>query len=271
MARYIVGDLQGCLEPLNNLLDQVDFDPKFDQLWCVGDLIARGPDSLACIRRMQELGNAAKVVLGNHDINLLAVLTGVREANPEDKLDAILALPEAEQNELMNWLVKQPLLRVCDDMVMTHAGIYPWWSLADAQNYAHELSQSMQRAWRCKMLGPWLDLMYGNEPNVWHEHMTRPDHLRFVMNALTRMRYVYHDGRLEFDCKEPPSEQTRSKDLVPWFELWEPDHKTVFFGHWAALHGRTHRDDVIGLDTGCVWGEHMTMLRWPTGQRYTSS
>lgn len=271
MARYFIGDLQGCVEQLDELLARVKFDPRFDELWCVGDIVARGPDSLACLRRLAELGDALKCVLGNHDLNLLAVLTGVREANPKDKLDAILALSAAEQRQWIAFLVQQPLLRHADDVVMTHAGIYPKWSLDQAQTLAAEVSESLQRAWRHNKLGAWLERMYGNEPNCWSADLSGPERIRFIINAFTRMRFLDAQQCLNFSVKTAPSEDTAAQGLQPWFAHWQPANFSLIFGHWAALQGKTQRDDIIGLDTGCVWGEHMTLMRWPDGQRWQAA
>lgn len=272
MSRYIVGDIQGCATELKLLLQQVGFDPSFDQLWCVGDLVGRGPDSLACLQFLHDLGSSAKVVLGNHDLNLMAILAGVRAAHPSDKLDAIVALPQLEQQHWLAWLVQQPLMLTSNDgLVMSHAGIYPWWSLAEAQDYADETSAALQQAWQQQQLGEWLASMYGNEPNRWHPDLSGADRHRFIINALTRMRYCrvppsYDYGELELTCKTAPQQQRHPSDLVPWYELTEVTDNCLVFGHWAALMGQTQRDDVIGLDTGCVWGNQLTLLRWPTGE-----
>lgn len=270
MARYIVGDIQGCLTELKQLLAQVNFNAAFDELWCVGDLVGRGPDSLATLTFIHDLGASAKIVLGNHDLNLLAVLMNVREADPRDKLEAIIALPEVDKQQLISWLVQQPLMLQSDDnMVMSHAGIYPWWSVAQAQNYANEVSDALQHAWQNGQLPAFLQTMYGNQPSVWSESLRGVERQRFVINAFTRMRYCDQHGHLNFTCKTAP--QALSKDnndgLVPWFELWDIDSVTLVFGHWATLMGNTGRDDIIGLDTGCVWGEYLSLLHWPSGKR----
>ncbi len=270
MARYIVGDIQGCLRELKLLLHQVEFNPKFDELWCVGDIVGRGPDSLGCLKLLRQLGQAVKIVLGNHDLNLLAVLCGVRKAHPSDQLESILALPEAERNDWIQWLVQQPLLlRSSDQLVMTHAGIYPWWSITEAEALANEVSQQLQAAWHEQQLPSVLKQMYGDGPEQWHASLTGAERLRFIINAFTRMRYCYADSRLELKTKTAPHSLPADSELVPWFEFWNPTAETLVFGHWAALHGNTARDDVLGLDTGCVWGEKMTMMRWPNRQRIT--
>lgn len=268
MTRYIVGDIQGCAKELRQVLDKASFNPKYDELWCVGDIVARGPESLEALQFIRSLGSAARCVLGNHDLNLLAVLCGVRKANPADKLDAILALSDDEQRELIHWFCQQPLLLESHDMVMTHAGIYPWWSLTEAASYAEEVSRQLREACAEDALAGWLKEMYGNEPARWSDNLAGADRTRFVINALTRMRFCHHDGRLDFDAKGRPKTDNHS-DLVPWYELAPVTDKSVVFGHWAALEGETGRDDVIGLDTGCVWGNELTLLSWPDGRRYT--
>lgn len=268
MARYIVGDIQGCALELKHLLAKVNFKPQFDELWCVGDLVGRGPDSLATLKFIQRLGPAAKIVLGNHDLNLLAVLLNVREADPRDKLDAIIALPDAEKQQLIAWLVQQPLMRQTSDrLVMSHAGIYPWWTVEQAQSYADEVSAALQQAWQQHTLGEFLQSMYGNQPNLWSESLSGHERVRFIINAFTRMRFCDQHGHLNFTEKSAPPPKPREDGLVPWFELWDIDAATLVFGHWAALMGHTHREDVIGLDTGCVWGKHLTLLHWPSGKR----
>lgn len=265
MARYVVGDIQGCTPELESLLQQVAFNASYDELWCVGDLIGRGPDSLGSLTLIRELGSSARIVLGNHDLNLLAVLCDVRAANPKDKLEQILALPTKQKQELINWLVEQPLMISShDNLVMSHAGIYPWWSLTQAQSYANEVSNALRDAAAEGSLGQFLQDMYGDEPAAWSENLRGSDRVRFIINALTRMRFCYPDGRLEFKTKASPAEV--SAPLLPWYELREVSDATLVFGHWASLMGHTQRDDIIGLDTGCVWGEHLSALQWPSGR-----
>lgn len=268
MARYIVGDIQGCAAQLIQALEKVKFNQQYDELWCVGDLVGRGPSSLRTLEIIRDLGDAAKIVLGNHDLNLLAVLMNVREADPRDKLTALLALPPAKKQQWIEWLVHQPLLRRSDDnLVMTHAGIYPWWSIDAAQQYANEVSQALQTAWRNETLAEFLNKMYGNQPTQWHNELVGDERIRFIINAFTRMRFCDHQGHLDFSIKLSPDDSQVPAHLVPWFELWDIEETTLVFGHWAALMGQTMRDDVIGLDTGCVWDEHLTLLHWPSGQR----
>lgn len=268
MALYLVGDVQGCYAELNQLLDRVSFNPRFDQLWAVGDLVARGPDSLAVLNLFQQLGPAAQTVLGNHDLHLLSILSGVKRAKPADQLEPILALPVSQREQLLDWLCQRPLLLQQPQLLVSHAGIYPWWSVEQALDYAHEVQLSLQQAWQRQTLADWLTTMYGNEPAQWHDGLHRDERIRFIINAFTRMRFCYPDGRLDFNAKEQPTAAALSSGLIPWFELWQPSEQRLVFGHWAALAGATGRDDVIGLDTGCVWGQHLTLWRWPDGQSW---
>ncbi|PHR63671.1 MAG: bis(5'-nucleosyl)-tetraphosphatase [Idiomarina sp.] len=268
MARYLVGDIQGCAAPLKQALKQINFDAKFDELWCVGDIIGRGPSPLECLELIRDMGTATKMVLGNHDLNLLAVLSGVREANPNDRLDTVVNLPESEKREWIDWLVQHPLLiRSEDNLIMTHAGIYPWWSVSEAESYAKEVSEALQQAWRSNKLDKFLVAMYGNEPTQWSTSLEGMDRIRFFINVFTRMRFCDLSGHLNFSVKQSPDDCNVPAHLKPWFELWDVSEHTLVFGHWAALMGKTLRDDVIGLDTGCVWGEYLTVMRWPDGHR----
>lgn len=265
MAVYAVGDLQGCLTPLQRLLDQVNFDPSHDRLWLVGDLVNRGPDSLACLRFVKNLGDSARVVLGNHDLHLLAVDAGIRRCKPKDSLQPIL---DAEDRQsLMNWLRHQPLLHVDPQLkvAMCHAGIAPAWTLEDALREAAAVEAVLQ----ADDYVAFLNTMYGDTPDQWHGELAGHDRLRYAVNAFTRMRFVYADGRLEFHQKGPPDSVDDA--LQAWFRYpkrrWDgPD---IVFGHWSALgYQRSH--GCISLDTGCVWGQSMTLLRLDvTPQRVT--
>lgn len=265
MTCYAVGDLQGCLAPLQTLLEQVGFDPSRDQLWSVGDLVNRGPESLACLRFFAELGDSARVVLGNHDLHLLAVAEGIRPLKRGDTLQAILDAPDAA--ELLHWLRHRPLCfyDADRDVALVHAGIAPFWSMSEALDHAREVqSQLRGTGWRELLAG-----MYGDEPNRWDEQLAGLPRWRLIINYFTRMRFCRSDGSLDLGCKAAPADAPPG--LVPWFDLplrAAAPHRIVF-GHWAALMGRTSRDDVIGLDTGCVWGEHLTLLDLDNGLTYT--
>lgn len=276
MATYIIGDLQGCLAELDSLLSEVAFRPSRDQLWLTGDLVARGPDSLGCLRRVIALGNAATTVLGNHDLHLLAVANGIGRAKPADKIMPILQA--ADRADLLYWLRQQPLLAEykptecksaeykqtapAQGFVMTHAGIPPQWNIEQARAAARSAEAELRSTDYKERLAQ----MYGNQPDVWQQDLTAVEQLRFTINAFTRMRFCYPDGRLEFSQNGAAS--TTSTDLVPWFNL-RKDRKDppLIFGHWAALEGECEVADIYALDTGCVWGGSMTLLCWETSER----
>ncbi|MDN3609013.1 symmetrical bis(5'-nucleosyl)-tetraphosphatase [Vibrio ostreicida] len=256
MSNYIVGDIQGCFDELQRLLHKAHFNPTVDTLWVAGDLVARGPKSLETLRFIKDLGTSAKVVLGNHDLHLLAVSLGIHKAKAKDKT---LPIFEAtDQDELLNWLRAQPLLAEHNEFAVCHAGIFPLWSLKQARKYAREVEAILQSD-----KGDWLiKHMYDDQPDQWSDRLKGIQRYRFIVNAYTRMRFCDSGGRLDMACKQPPSLLTDSL-LVPWFKIKSRValDKTVLFGHWAALEGY-HSSDVIGLDTGCVWGGELTMLRW---------
>lgn len=263
MSNYIVGDIQGCFDELQLLLKQVNFNQEIDTLWVAGDLVARGPKSLETLRFIKSLGHSAKVVLGNHDLHLLAVACGIQPIKKKDKTAPIL---EAEdRDELLHWLRQQPLLLEHDDFVVCHAGVSPQWDLDTARNCASEVEAILRgEQWM------WLiENMYSNQPDKWNENLTGLDRYRYIINAYTRMRFCFDDCRLDMKCKLPPKE-INDKTLQPWFSLQQRINldKTVLFGHWAALEGY-HGKEVIGLDTGCVWGGHLTLIRWEDKQFFT--
>jgi len=258
MATYIVGDIQGCGDELQQLLALADFDAAQDELWITGDLVARGPKSLQTLRFVKALGSSAKVILGNHDLHLLATWQGLHQPKDNDKLGALLSAPDCD--ELLHWLRLQPLmLRHPEfDFVMVHAGISPQWTIKQAEALALEVETQLHGA-QFKTL---LQNMYGNQPNSWSDALTGDERTRFIINVFTRMRYCFLDGSLEFKNKLDP-EQTDNDIMRPWFEIETLDKSTpILFGHWAALLGKVTQEGIYGLDTGCVWGNSLTMLRW---------
>lgn len=270
MAYYLVGDVHGCYQELETLLENVSFRPERDKLFCVGDIVGRGPDSRKALELFVSLGTSAQVVLGNHDLNLLAILNGLREANPKDLLGGIVQAPKALREHWSDWLRQQPLMvespaSVPQSFTMCHAGIYPWWSLSEAADLAKEVVSELQS----ERFIPLLQNMYGNSPTHWHSSLSGFDRYRFIVNAFTRMRYCRQDGYLDLTAKGSPA-KSREDDLKPWFHWWKPTSSTIIFGHWAALAGHTERADVIGLDTGCVWGERLTLLSWPEKKYITA-
>lgn len=271
MSIYLVGDIQGCYNELIALLEQVAFNPRVDHLYVAGDLVARGPDSLATLRFIKSLNDSAKVVLGNHDLHLLAVYAGIKKVKKQDLLDSLLDADDAE--ELMNWLAQQPLLQKigCDSAYMSHAGISPQWTLTQAITQAKFAQQRLSSSNRNK----WLSSMYGEKPNDWQQAKTEIEQFRYTINAFTRMRYCFTNKNLEFDSKLAPdilsqSDQQSSSELLPWYELSSTINATTWvFGHWAALMGKCSHQNIYPLDTGCVWGNHLTLLRWHDKKIFT--
>ncbi|ELB2904854.1 bis(5'-nucleosyl)-tetraphosphatase (symmetrical) ApaH [Vibrio alginolyticus] len=263
MATYIVGDIQGCFDELQRLLEKVSFSAKKDQLWLAGDLVARGPKSLETLRFVKSLGASAIVVLGNHDLHLLAVAHGIKKVKDKDRTAPIFTVPDKE--ELLTWLAQQPLMAEHDEFVMCHAGISPQWNLKTARKCAREVERIIQSEEL-----PWLlKNMYSNQPDSWDDSLQGLDRYRYIINAFTRMRFCFPDGRLDMDCKLPP-QQVSGNELIPWFDVPKRIHlnKAVLFGHWAALQGYMN-NEVIGLDTGCVWGGSLTMIRWEDKKIFT--
>lgn len=268
LATYAIGDVQGCAEALFSLLDLVAFDRERDRLWFVGDLVNRGPNSLEVLRFVQGLGERAVSVLGNHDLHLLASAAGAREPRAKDTFGDVLGAPDRET--LLDWLRTRPLLHHDDEsgFAMVHAGLPPQWTLQEARALAREVEDVLRGA----AVGAFFREMYGNEPRRWSPALTGSARLRFVVNALTRMRYVTSDGALEFRHAGPPG--TQAPGLVPWFEApGRRSHGTpVVFGHWATLQLREPVDPVHRvhhLDTGCVWGGALSATRLEDGCRFS--
>jgi bis(5'-nucleosyl)-tetraphosphatase (symmetrical) len=256
MAVYAIGDIQGCHLELLRLLERLRFDPAVDRLWLTGDLVNRGPDSLAVLRFVRGLGDAATVVLGNHDLHLLAVAAGLRAPRPGDEgLEPVLEAPDREL--LLDWLARQPLL--CRDpalgWTMVHAGLPPQWDLDTAAACAREVEQALAADRE-----GFLASMYGNQPDCWAEGLDRADRLRFTVNCLTRLRFVDAAGRLLLAYKGPIDSAPRG--AIPWFR--HPGRlfagERIVAGHWSAL-GYTEEDGVVTLDTGCVWGGSLCAVR----------
>ena len=258
MTTYAIGDIQGCARSFDALLEAIAFDPGADRLWLAGDLVNRGPDSVGVLRRVMALGDRAVVVLGNHDLHLLAVVAGMRPPWEGDTFEEILAAPD--RDELIDWLRCRPLLHhdAAIQTVLVHAGLPPGWSLGEAKARAGEVTGAMAGvAWRDV-----LQTLYGNEPSVWTPGLSPADRRRFTINALTRMRYIDAAGRLDFKYNGPPG--TQPPELRPWFELCDPGDADagnvhVIFGHWASL-GLVRTPGFTCIDTGCVWGRTLTAL-----------
>lgn len=254
MALYLIGDVQGCDAALQRLLDRLGFSPSRDTLYLLGDLVNRGPASAAVLRRLAALGDAARCLLGNHDLNLLAVAAGVRKPHRKDTLSEVLAAPD--RDALLDWLHQQPLARQAHGVLMVHAGVLPQWSAQQTLDLAAEVQAVLRGPDRADFLHH----MYGNEPTQWNDGLGGFDRLRVVVNALTRLRFCSGDGVMEFATKEGAA--AAPAGYWPWFEV--PGRKTagttVAFGHWSTL-GWMNRENLVSLDTGCVWGGCLSALQ----------
>lgn len=257
MATYAIGDVQGCYDPLRRLLDYIGFDPAADRLWFVGDLVNRGPKSLEVLRLVKSLGEAATVVLGNHDLHLLMLSEGYGKANTEDTLAEVLSAHD--RDELLDWLRAQALFHLDGSWAMVHAGLLPGWTTGQAKRLSDEVSAAL----RAPNYREFLAAMWGSEPAQWDDDLSGWDRLRVVVNAMTRMRYVTATGAMEFRAvgsKSPPKKGPIG--CVPWFMA--PGRMsaecTIVCGHWSAL-GLQQKPNLLAIDTGCLWGGSLTAVR----------
>ena len=255
MALYLIGDVQGCDAALGRLLDTLAFSPSRDRLVLLGDLVNRGPQSLAVLRRLMALEGAAACLLGNHDLHLLAVAQGVRKPHRSDTVGDILNAPD--RAALLDWLRQRPLALRERGILMVHAGVLPQWTAARTLQLAAEVEAVLRGAdWAL-----FLHQMYGNQPDQWHDGLQGAARLRVIVNALTRLRFCSADGRMEFDTKDRGADGAPA-GYLPWFDV--PGRATadevVAFGHWSTL-GWLTRPDLISLDTGCVWGGALSAAR----------
>lgn len=258
MSLYLIGDVQGCDEALGQLLEKVDFSPSRDHMVLLGDLVNRGPDSAAVLRRVQGYGGAASSLLGNHDLHLLGVAHGARGRGRKDTLANVLEAPDREA--MLEWLRHQSMAlhrRVGNgDLLMVHAGVLPQWGLGEVLALAAEVESVL----RGPALGEFLLTMYGNEPAAWDDALTGSARLRVIVNALTRLRFCTADGTMDFDAKDGADEAPAG--FMPWFDV--PGRRTatstVAFGHWSTLGWRS-RPDLLSTDTGCVWGGCLSAAR----------
>ena len=254
MSTYVIGDVQGCYDPLCRLLERIVFDPARDRLWFVGDLVNRGPQSREVVRFVMGLGDKAITVLGNHDLALLVVAQDTKKAHATDTFHDVLSAPD--RDELLHWLRHQKMIHVDGPHVMVHAGLPPQWSVRQAEG----LGREVEAALRGDGYREFLNNMYGDEPVRWDDGLVGLDRLRVITNAMTRMRLTRADGTMEFRHKiglerVPPG-------YMAWFDVpgRASADATVIFGHWASL-GLRVRTDIVALDTGCVWGRALSALR----------
>lgn len=265
MAVYAIGDVQGCFDELQALLDHIHFDHTEDTLWFCGDLVNRGNKSLETLRFVYSLGERAVTVLGNHDLHLIATANGYRLNKGKDTLAAVLAADDCE--ELVDWLRHRPLLHHNAELGFTlvHAGLPPQWSLPLAQACAQEAESMLRGPKHRKFLAK----MYGNKPDHWDPVLTGHDRTRFIINCFTRLRYCRADGRLDFNSKGPPG--TQPKGYLPWFAV--PGRKSgdmrIVFGHWSTL-GKRDDPGIYPLDHGCLWGGELTALELGPQPRFHS-
>ncbi len=256
MSLYLIGDLQGCNAPFQRLLQAIDFSPSRDTLYLLGDLVNRGPDSLAVLRHLSALGDAAQCLLGNHDLHLLAVWQGVRKAGRSDTLEQVLKAPDCET--LMDWLRHRAMAIEAHGWLMVHAGVLPQWRTAQTMALAGEVERQLR--------GPdfksFLNTLFGNQPKQWTDDLRGIERWRVVVNALTRLRFCAPDGTMEFGTKGGLSDAPDG--YLRWFEV--PGRMTrqqpLAFGHWSTLNaGHAMHENTLALDTGCVWGGCLTAAR----------
>lgn len=258
MANYVIGDVQGCFDSLQALLNRIDFNPSRDTLWFAGDLVNRGPKSLESLRFIHSLGQAARTVLGNHDLHLLALACGLGKQHKSDTIAEVMQAPDGQT--LIDWLRSQPLALALphtngQPALLVHAGILPQWGFEDTLAFSQEVSQALQADdWQHFMAQ-----LYGNEPRLWNPALEGVDRLRILVNVFTRMRMIHDDTSLELKFKLGPDQAPTG--LRPWFE--HPRHNStglIVFGHWSTLN-QLRNPAGFCLDTGCVWGGQLTALR----------
>ncbi|MDP0563061.1 MAG: symmetrical bis(5'-nucleosyl)-tetraphosphatase [Candidatus Endonucleobacter sp. (ex Gigantidas childressi)] len=262
MTVYAVGDIQGCYDPLRRLLDKMVFDPENDVLWVAGDMVNRGPESLATIRFLKSLGTSCIAILGNHDLHLLAIDAGIRKQKKHDTLEQILVAPD--KDDLLHWLRHRPFLHHNKKMnvTMVHAGIPPIWDLKQAEFYAQELEKRLQ----ADNYNKFLEVLFKSEkPTAWEATLGQEQKLMLAASYFTRMRFCDSKGRVELKNKTA----TSSDGIAPWYTfVCAPMYEEVIlFGHWAALEGETGRRNIHALDTGCVWGRYLTAINIQTFKR----
>ena len=270
MSTYVVGDIQGCYKPLKKLLKKINFLKSKDQLWCVGDLINRGPNSLDTLRFLQDMDQSVRIVLGNHDLHFLAIHEGCAPPRTKDTLSKLLKAKDCDL--LSDWLRKKSLAHYesvetrngVENFLMVHAGVAPMWSLQKTLSLAAEVELSLQS----ETYNFFLKNMYGDHPTRWHDQLQGYERLRTITNYLTRIRFCDDAGSLRLDVKEGLN--AAPKGCKPWYEFENISKvATILFGHWAAIDGETGKPKVHALDTGYVWGRKMTLMCLEDYQRYS--
>ncbi len=256
MSTYVVGDIQGCFSGLQALLEKIQFNPQQDKLYAVGDLIGRGPEALETIEYLYQLGESFETVLGNHDLHFLGVYNGIKKNNPKDGFDALLKSPRIEH--YIDWLRHKPLaLKINNRTFLSHAGLYPKWSVDEALKYSLEVEKALQS----KTYVDVLKYMYHKESVNFSTSIPSKDRLRFIIDAFTRMRYLCEDCSFDYSCKTPTKDAPQH--LMPWFEhsqIKSINGINLIFGHWASLEGCTPYPHCIALDTGYIWGGKLSAI-----------
>ena len=265
---YVIGDVHGCFDELNTLLSEINFDEKKDSLWFTGDLVNVGPKSLETIRFIKNLQCEVICVLGNHDLALIGIAySGIKSPKQAESCQDILNAPDC--NELISWLRHRPLLHYSKewDTVLVHAGLPPQWSLEQALQCANEAESILQS----KMIYEFLPVMFGDEPSIWNDSLQGLDRIRYIINALTRIRYVNNDYSLNLTTKGTLKQA--SSEIFPWFTFM--DHSipeiSYIFGHWSALMGKSNHANIYAMDAGCVWGNGLKAIRLPDFKEYKIS
>ena len=250
MATYAIGDVQGCYDELQALLERIGFNRAHDRLWFVGDLVNRGPKSLEVLRFVKNLGETAVVVLGNHDLHLITQFEGFERKRKDDTFGDVLGVPDAK--ELVDWLRARPMMHAEGNWAMVHAGLLPQWSVGKALLLANEVEQAL----RAPDYRDFLANMYGSKPERWDDSLAGWDRLRVIVNAMTRMRFCTPEGAMEFRT----TAKTAPEGYAAWYDARSGSEPAIVFGHWSAL-GLKLTERIAGLDTGCVWGGPLTALR----------
>ncbi|CAL4326205.1 symmetrical bis(5'-nucleosyl)-tetraphosphatase [Buchnera aphidicola] len=267
MSTYFISDIHGCYKELKLLLKKSGFNSQKDFLWIAGDLVSRGPDSLKVLRYLYSFKSRVKIVLGNHDINLIAIFSGIKKNKKENFFDELLV--SKDSSELINWLRCQSLLKIDKNrkIIMVHAGISPQLDIDTLQNYALNIEEFLSN----DNYALFLEAMYSNSIVFWESKLNRLDRLRYSINVLTRMRYCYPDGRLNMFYKQSPN--FIKYPLQPWFlnQQKSPKNYSIFFGHWSSLKGTPIPQEFFSLDGGCCWGGELKMLRWEDKKWFVQS
>jgi len=254
MALYLIGDIQGCDEALERLLQRIDYSPSRDKLYILGDMVNRGPDNAQVLRRLMGFGSSVQCVLGNHDLHLLAVSFGARKLHPSDTIQDILQAPD--RDALLHWLRHQHMALQVGNVLMVHAGVLPQWTT----NKTLALAGEVESILRSDALGDFIAHMYGGMPNLWDDSLIGHDRIRIIVNAMTRIRYCNMQGAMDFFYKKDP--ENAPNGLIPWFDL--PNRLTqqtiVVFGHWSTLQ-LPPRADIVCVDDGCLWGGCLSALK----------